>query len=184
MNEANISPDFQGSSRHERRIREALVKREGTPKAIRYFADNCGGVSDYFYWFALGTLWVSYNGWSDLSLWRRLFASKRPGRESSLMKPDELAALAAMPEMILAYRAHREGETDWLSYTLSLERAAMFAGQRGSTKIHHYEIQKSAVLAYFTRRGEAELLSLSKGAARPVTLARMLEIKRAEAVNV
>jgi hypothetical protein len=181
MTGANISPDFEGSSRRERRILEGLLKREKTPKAIRYFAENCGDVSDHFYWFTLSTLWVSYTGFTDLSLWRRLLSSPRPRRETSIMKPDELQVLRTMPEWILAYRAHRQGEIDWLSYTLSIERATMFAQKRGVTQIHAYEVPKSAVLAYFDRRGEFELLILNKTAARPVDLARMLQLKKAEA---
>lgn len=162
MNTKNISPDWIGSTRKERRIIQSILKREATPAAITYFEKHCSELGDYWYWFILSTLWVSYTGWSDLNLWRKLFSSNRPNRMTSIMKPDELSEFNAMPDTIIGLRAHREDETDWISYTLSPERVSMFAKQRGVKKVTPYEIQKKDVLAYFTRRGEFELIVLNK----------------------
>jgi hypothetical protein len=158
----NISPDWNGSSRPERKIIKRLIALEGTPRAIKYFAKHSKKMGDYWYWFMLGTLWVNYCGESDLKLWRRLFQSKRPCRESSLMKPDELQAFKNFPESFEVFRAHRENEKDWISYTISLEVALKFAIQRGIRHISAYILDKSDVMAYFTRREEFEVLSLNK----------------------
>jgi hypothetical protein len=84
------------------------------------------------------------------------------------MKPDELEEFKKLPDKIIALRAHRENAVDWMSYTLSPERATMFANQRGSKEIVSYSINKSDVVAYFTRRGEFELIVLHKAKASPL----------------
>lgn len=159
----DISSAFRPSVK-DSAIAETLIKLEGTPRAIEYFATKCDQLTDYSYWFFLGTLWVSYTGWSDLQLWRRLFACKRPSRAVSLMKPSELAALKELPNRITAYRAPRPGEQDWISYTLSLDTASLFALKRRSVEIVRYQIRKGDVLALFLRRGESELIVLDGAA--------------------
>ena len=68
----------------------------------------------------------------------------------------------ALPEVLTLYRAHRHGETDWLSFTLSLERACMFARLRGVNSIHEYRLPKASALCLFLRRDEFEVLTLEK----------------------
>ena len=94
----DISPDFRPNMR-DARIIKGILKHEATPRAIERFARDANDLTDYAYWFTLGTLWVSYTGWSDLALWKRLFSSKRRNRETSLMKPSELDVLRALPEL-------------------------------------------------------------------------------------
>lgn len=162
MNLQNISPDWRGSTRFERRLLTRLLKHEGTGKAIVYFAKHCSQLSDYWYWYALGTLWVNYSGWSDLDLWKRLFSSTRPNKQTSLMKPDEYALFQQLPQLVRVYRAHRPNEADWIAYTLSPKIAARFAAERGVSEIVEYVIPKNAILALFLRRGELEVLVLDK----------------------
>lgn len=162
----DISPDFVPNAFDAQFIRH-ILKHEGTPKAIRRFAADHFGITDYTYWFLLGTLWVSYTGWSDLDLWRRLFRADRPNRDTSLMKPSELRAFRALPDLIPCLRAHREGETDWVSYTLSIERAVMFARQRGVDRLTRYMLTRDKALCLFLRRGEFELLALDPADATP-----------------
>lgn len=165
MDIKNIGPDWKGSTRQERRILQGLLKREETPNAIRYFAKKCSKLSDYWYWFSLSTTWVSYSGWSDLNLWKKLFRSNRPQRESSIMKPDELECFHGFPNEITAYRAHRENEKDWISYTADPHAASKFAVRRGVNKITEYKLNKSDIIAFFLRRGEHELIMLNKNKA-------------------
>lgn len=153
----DISPDWKGSTPRERQILRRITQQEGTPYAIHTFARRCHELSDYWYWFTLSTLWVSYSGFSDLSLWRRLFLAERPGRDTSLMKPSELATFRALPDVVTAYRAHRPGETDWISYTMSADVAASWHRRRGG-EVKRYRIPRPAVLAFFSRRAEAEVL--------------------------
>lgn len=143
-------------------VAKQLVEREETPEAITYFAEHCGSLSDYGYWFMLGTLWVSYTGFSDIELWKKLFSAERRHRDACIMKPSELRAFEALPYHVKAYRAHRPGEKDYIAYTLDLEKAKMFATQRGTHWVKEYKIRKRDILAYFTRRGESEILVLDK----------------------
>lgn len=163
---SDISPDFRYNAA-DAAIMRRIIRFEGKPYAIQKFAQECEALTDYGYWFLLSTLWVSYTGWSDLSLWRRLFKSNRPNRDTSLMKPSELAAFHALPDTIPCLRAHREAETDWLSYTLSMERAVMFAQQRGVDQVTRYLLPKDQALCLFLRRGEFELLCLDPAKAQP-----------------
>lgn len=161
----NVSSDWKGSTRSERRIIRQILEREGTGHAIVYFSKHCDRLSDYWYWYILGTLWVSYSGFSDLNLWKRLLGRDRSNRQTSLMKPDEYAVFCHLPETVKAYRAHRPNEADWISYTLDPQIAAKFAIQRDVDEVVEYRIPKAEILALFLRRGEKELIVLEKNKA-------------------
>lgn len=163
----DISPDFVPNVRDSQILRYLLQFKE-TPEAIKQFAKVCNLLTDYSYWFMFGTLWVSYSGWSDLKLWKRLYKGIRSNRSTSLMKPSEFAVLRSLPDVITAYRAHREGEKDWISYTLSPQIAARFARERGVLVITEYQLRKRDVMALFLRRGEQELIMLSPARATKV----------------
>lgn len=179
INGSDISPDFK-YNRKDAKIMREIIKFEGKPHAIQRFARDCDGLTDYGYWFLLGTLWVSYTGWSSLKLWRKLFASDRPRRDTSLMKPSELRAFRELPDEVPCFRAHRPGEEDWLSYTLSIERAVMFAQQRGVEQVTRYLVPKREALCLFLRRGEFEVLALEPGVAKRVGV---VEIVRDESAD-
>lgn len=170
----DVSPDFKWN-KYDALVMEKILRYAETPKAIRVFSNEHRGLSDYGYWFALGTLWVSYTGWSDLGLWKRLLASPRPKRETSLMKPSELTVFREFPECFPVYRAHRPGETDWISYTIHPKTAAKFALRRGVSEIQEYEMSKKDALCLFLRRGEFEVLSLS-----PAKSVRTIQVVIAE----
>jgi hypothetical protein len=168
MISSDISEDFRPNKRDSQMIQRILV-HEGTPEAIRVFARYAYRFSDYAYWFVLGTLWVSYTGWSDLAEWKRLFAATRPGRETGLMKPSELAVYRRLPEPLLVYRAHRPGEQEWISYTLSPETAGLFARNRDVDQVMAYLVRRrQAIVALFLRRGEYEVLVLHHHEVEPV----------------
>ncbi|GKU79808.1 hypothetical protein [Paenibacillus sp. L3-i20] len=156
----DISKDWKGSTKDERKAIEIILKYEGTPTAIFSF-DKCKEVfSNYWYWFVLSTLWVSYSGHSDLNQWKRLFSDdKRESRLTSIMKPSELTAFNLLPNQIVAYRAHRQNETDWISYTLDKALAERWVRQRGGY-LRSYELSKEDCIALFLRRGESEILML------------------------
>ena len=160
---------------YDQKIAKGLIQREETPEAIKYFADNCDGLTDYAYWFFLSTCWVSYSGWYELENWKRLFSSGRPKREKSIMKPSEIKKLKQLPFEIKCYRAHREGEKDWISYTTDVNVAVKMALSRGVHEIKEYRIKKNNVLAYFTRRGESEIILLDKSKAEYI---KTYELKR------
>lgn len=157
----DISPNFR-PSKGDSEVAVRLIRHEATPRAIRIFSNECHRLSDYGYWFFLSTLWVSYSGWSDLALWKRLFSSDRPGRETGLMKPSEVTFWRQLPEQFHAYRAHRPGEADWISYALDPHKATEFALRRGVSEISEYLINKGDALGLFLRRGETEVIVLDK----------------------
>lgn len=157
----DISPNWAGSTEVEKRILNKIMRHEGTNRAALEFNRLCHKLGDYWYWFTLGTLWVHYSGFVDLNLWRRLFSSPRSGRDSSLMKPSELRAFHKLPDIFTAYRAHRPEETDWISYTIDPALALRWSETRDGD-IGVYELQRDSCLAYFQRRGESEILCLSK----------------------
>lgn len=157
----NVSTAFVPNQTDNFIIRN-LLPYEGTPMAITKFKEYCNELSDYAYWFMLSTLWVSYSGFSDLELWKELFSSNRPNKSISLMKPDELSALRKLPNKIIVYRAHRQKETDWIAYTLDKNIADRFARERGTSEITAYKVKKIDILAYFTRRGEQEIIVINK----------------------
>jgi len=161
----DISPDWTGSTPNEVEIAKKLLKYQGTPQAVAYFAKHQNKLGDYWYWFLLSTLWVNYNGFSDIRTWKRLFSSKRPNRHTSIMKPSEVAAFAKLPELVIAWRSHRQGEMDWIAYTLEPEKAMEFASRRGVDEIKGYKIPATALLALFLRRGESEVLLLDRSQA-------------------
>ena len=167
MMDADISPNFQPNAT-DAAITNGLMAYEGSPLAILYFAKHCDALSDYAYWFLLGSLWVSYSGLSDLALWRHLLQSARPKRNTSLMKPSEWEAFKRLPDKITAYRAHARQETDWISYTLDRTIAERFARSRDAGSIVEYELRKKDILALFLRREEQEILMLTPRLAKRV----------------
>ncbi len=166
----DISPDWTGSTPAEQKITTKLIRLQKMPAALFHFSKNQGQLSNYWYWFLLSTLWVNYNGMTELATWRRLFASQRPNRLTSIMKPSELAAFKQLPETVTAFRAHRVGEQDWIAYTLNPERAVEFAHRREVGEVMGYEIPSAALLALFLRRGESEVLLLDRSQAKPVAI--------------
>lgn len=164
MSNDNISCRFK-RNRLGSRVAKELIRREGTPEALHYFAFNNAALNDYDYWFFLSTLWISSVEHTSLSLWKRLFNSERPHRAECIMKPDELKAFNDLPDTLTAYRAHRSRERDWIAYTLNQEIAIRFAIVKHAQQITTYKIGKDQILALFLRRGESEIILLDKNQA-------------------
>lgn len=157
----DISPYFRFNY-YDAKVSKKLIELEGTPQAIEYFSKVSKFLTDYSYWFLLSTLWVSYTGFSDLNLWKKLFSSDRPKQKKSIMKPSEVKQYDQLPWFIKAYRVHRLNETDWIAYTLDINTALRFAKERGVKSICEYKIKKRDVTALFERRGEDEIILLDK----------------------
>lgn len=162
IGQTDISKQFNGPTYMSQFIGKGIIEREGTPEAIKFFAEHADKIDDYFYWFTLSTCWVSYSGHSDINLWKRLFASDRPKRKHSIMKPTEVRGYDALPNIVTVYRAHRPLEDDWIAYTLEEDIARRFAKERGVTSIKKYKVYKKYILALFLRRGEKEVIVLDK----------------------
>lgn len=162
LNMNDISPDWNGATEWDDKIIRGVLARESSPHAVRYFAANCNKLSDYWYWFMLSTMWVSYSAYSDIKLWKRLFSADRPNRDTSIMKPSEKLTFDLMPDVLSVYRAHRTNEADWIAYTLSPKIAGEMAYRREVAEVYQYVAKKSDCLAYFGRRGEYEVLVIDK----------------------
>jgi hypothetical protein len=153
----DVSPQFKLNFRDSKFIKNLISLKE-TPKAIGYFDKNKHKASDYAYWFGLSTLWVSYTGYSDIKVWRKLFSSSRKNKLQSIMKPSELFEYQNLPQEVIAYRAKRVGETEWLAYTLNTKVAGRMAKARGVNMIYQYSINKRDITALFLRREEFEVI--------------------------
>ena len=158
----DISKYFNGPTPYGQFVGRGIIGREATPEAICFFVDHCDRLTNYEYWFFLSTLWVSYTGWSDLNLWKRLFSSNRSKRKDCIMKPSEVQAYERLPYFVTIYRAHRPNETDWIAYTLDENIAKRFAQERGVKHFSKYKVKKNDILALFLRRGEQEVIVLDK----------------------
>lgn len=161
----DVSP-FSVPNPTDSKVITKIMRYEKTGRAIIEFDKHKNKLTDYCYWFMLSTLWVSYTGWSDLRLWKRLFDSNRPNRKLCIMKPSEVRAFDLLPESFKVYRAKRKDETDCIAYTLDPEIAATWAIKRGMTEFHCYEVNKRDVLALFLRRNEQEIIVLDQNKVR------------------
>lgn len=161
----DICPHFVPNKRLQQ-ITLELEKLSSTPEAIVRFSELCSELDDYGYWFILGTLWVLYTGFSELSLWKKLFRAQRPFRRECLMKPIELEYFKKLPLHVACFRVHRPAERDWISYTLDAVTAGCIGVRRGVSDVHEYRIKRSDILALFLRRGEYEVLCLDRRKAR------------------
>lgn len=172
MNFPDVSLDFK-YSKLDADIIQRVTKHGESPRAIRAFNNEHRQLSDYGYWYLLGTLWVSYADQTDLELWRRLFRSPRPNRNTSLMKPSELAEWNYLPDEFFVYRGHNHGETDCIAFSIDKFAAARFAIQRDVKEVWQYLVKKEDVLCLFLRRGESEVILLDnhkKVGTRPILI--------------
>lgn len=170
----DISPFASKPNIKDDRVIRKVIRHEGTGRAIIEFDKHKNQLSDYCYWFLLGTLWVSYSGHSDLRMWKRLFSSPRRNRRNCIMKPSELSTFDQLDDEFTVYRAKRVDETDCIAYTQSINVATNLAVHRGINEIHQYTVNKAFVLALFLRRGEEEVIVLDT---TKLTLIRTIDIE-------
>lgn len=162
------------------RIVSELIANEKTPKQFEILDREAYRMTDSCYWFCLSTLWVASSEIAGLEDWKRLFSVKRPNKAISLMKPDELKALAKLPNKIEVFRAHREGETDWIAYSTNPRIAINFANRYGVSEITVGRVKKHDVTALFLRRGEQEVIVLDKSLVKKVTTIQLMEVQTNE----
>ena len=124
-------------------------------------------VADYMYdnhyWENLADIWIaSENIWQNKDLWKSALSSKRPGK-SNMMQQDELDELDALPDKIKIYRGYIKGKNqNGFSWTTEKDKAAWFSNRlaRSNEKplVAEATVSKKDVVAYFTRRGESEVV--------------------------
>lgn len=157
----DISPNANATI-YDFTVGKKLAELDKTPEAINYFAEKADGLTDFSYWFFLSTCWVSYSGFSDLNLWKKLFSADRSKKLKSIMKPSEYEAYERLGWFVTVYRAHREGETDWIAYTMNKDIAFRFAREREVHAIREYKVKKRDITAVFLRREEDEVIIVNK----------------------
>jgi len=120
------------------------------------------------YWMLLHDIWIdSENIWQNKKIWKRLLTAKKGLRHCFMVKDDRVA-LFDMPQIITVYRGCSELNKDGYSWTLSEDKASMFAVRYKSFKksgqaagmIISKQIDKKKIFAYTNQRNEQEIIIL------------------------
>ena len=157
--------DAVARAREERNWQSYIYLHE-RPYRLDAFMDVADDMSDNHYWENLADIWIdSENIWQNKDLWKSALSSKRPGK-SNMMQQDELDELDALPDKIKIYRGYIKGKNqNGFSWTTDKDKAAWFSNRlaRSNEKplVAEATVSKKDVVAYFTRRGESEVV-LSK----------------------
>jgi hypothetical protein len=93
---------------------------------------------------------------------RAFYPRKRKRHFEFLMEPDDLAVLAALPDLVAVYRGVSGGPYPGWSWTLSQTQAAWFARRWSSITGPAYlltgRVARQRIIAYDNGRGEAEII--------------------------
>lgn len=129
---------------------------------LEYFSKIASKLDDQKYWEMLGHIITdSENLWQYLSLLKVMLAMPRPGKQF-MMDDNEKKALAKLPDEIQIWRGCIWKNRNGLSWSINKTKAIWFATRFGTKKpmLHSGTVNKSDVIAYFTGRGEDEILVL------------------------
>lgn len=130
------------------------------------FARDFGTCPEPDFWELAADVWVdSENIWQHADDWYDLFEAASADDRAAMMSTEERAALAAMPESITVWRGcEREVNEDGLSWTLDRSRAEWFARRfkrdGDAPLLIEGRLDRADVVAYFTARGEDEIIAL------------------------
>jgi len=123
--------------------------------------------TDEEFWEMLRDVWMdSENVWQNFDDWVAFFSNldNRAGM-SALMSEEERVLLAALPDRVTVYRGAVDGlNEDGISWTLDQDRAVWFASRfNKGGEVFTRVVDKSEVVAYFTGRGEEEIVVCPRG---------------------
>lgn len=149
-------------------IAESLVQKKWSSVLVMYerphrmeiFAQYQSQMTNREYWENLAWVWTdSENLWQYGALPGALLCSQRPDRDY-LMKPEERSFLNSLPEMVTIYRGHGKKNRRGWSWTLSVQKARWFARRfaKSGWGVSRMLVPRSAILAYFSGRGEYEVV--------------------------
>lgn len=119
---------------------------------------------DAAYWDVLGSIWTdSENIWQEEESWAEYLSSERSHREH-LMDEEERELFAKLPETITVHRGYKRGERKMgMSWTINRPQAEWFARRLArdddEPRVVSGTISKDKALAYFTGRGESEIVA-------------------------
>jgi hypothetical protein len=138
---------------------------------LRIVTEHGDAIDDATYWSLVGSVWVdSENVWQNRAEWDVVFHGLREHDEAHhMMDDDERATLAQLPDRIKVYRgAVDQVNDDGLSWTLDEAKAQWFARRfdrgLGTAVVVHGWVAKEDVLAYFSGRGESEIVVVDAAA--------------------
>jgi hypothetical protein len=145
-------------------------------RRLRPFCDIIPLLSPKQYWPLLRDVWImSEVSTSDGPIWLKLFRSKRPHRELLMTEVDR-KYLAGRPDQIKVWRGFGcQAGKHGFSWTLDRSRAKFFAEYSCGTRRQYLTnlggkvpmiaegvCPKSKVIAFFSERGESEIIVLPK----------------------
>lgn len=130
------------------------------PYRLDIFLTIMGRLDGATYWNLLGDIWTDTETiYVNRRVWMTLLTSSQPDRQA-IMSAEEQSIFAALPDKVMVYRGYVPGKNKrGLSWTLSEVKARWFAdrfGQGGA--VCQRIVRRSAILAYFNRRGEDEVV--------------------------
>lgn len=135
------------------------------PHRLDAFERVAGHLDDEEYWRLLGAIWIDTEFPSQrLDDWNVALSSERPFRHA-MMSDENYSALLKMPSPITVYRgyagvANYHGGLSWsLSYDKAKWFAKRFAIEGESIRLLKGQVDNKDVIAYFTERGEDEIVS-------------------------
>lgn len=123
-------------------------------------------LSDRDYWETVSSVWTdSENIFQCIEEWSEILGSKRKYRRY-IMSPEERRALRQLPDTITIYRGcRREMNEDGWSWTTGRAKAEWFAKRHpwsdGDPLVIEATVPKDHVVAYFSGRGESEVVAYS-----------------------
>jgi predicted ABC-type ATPase/DNA-binding MarR family transcriptional regulator len=133
------------------------------PYRLDAFMDVEDEMTDGEYWSSLADVWVdSENIWQNQDIWKSALSSKRPDR-ISMMNKEEQKEFASLPNELTIYRGYLKGKNkNGLSWTTDRDKAEWFsnrlAGRGDNPVVQQATVNKKDVVAYFSRRGESEVV--------------------------
>jgi len=131
---------------------------------------------DQEYWPLVGSVWTDTENMGEQhKVARRLLLAREPTHRYLMMREEDRAAFALLPDPVLAWRGCRTVDDHWMSWTLDAERARWFATRfKQPGFLLHAELPREAVLAYFDARGEQEVVVATR---RHVRLQAVLRVE-------
>lgn len=126
-------------------------------------SEHAAQMSDEDYWESLGFVIVDQEDcYRQRAYFSRLLVKTKRSKalRHLLMTPEEKESLAAMPPLLPVYRGCQAFNKKGWSWTLAKDKAIWFSKRcyRGTPLVLSGEVRKDDVLAYFTGRGESEIL--------------------------
>lgn len=113
---------------------------------------------DSNYWNFLGSAWKAGGTFEKQNQWIELFKNNRRNRQK-IMKSSERREFSRLPKIVTAYRAYESEDELNQSICWSLDHKFIekYAEKTGR-KIAEHKFQKKNIFAFFSRRGESEIL--------------------------